>query len=504
MQTSLPGQAAETYAADVVVVGAGNAALTAALAARESGASVLVLEAATEELRGGNSRFSGAIFRIAHDGLDDLLPLVTEESRSWRDRVRVGPYSRERYLSDLDTVTGGQYDRELTDRVIDESYDTVRWMHGHGVAWELTVGKLIDPDKIGPDEVYELPAGGAFRAEDEGVGLMANLFAAAERAGVEVWYDAPVVDLLMDGSTCTGVLVRRPDGDVRVNGVVVLAGGGFEANPELRQRWLGPGWDMVKVRGTRYNQGAPLTAAMRAGGQAYGHWGGCHAVPIDNAAPAVGDLRMTDKYSRYSYPYAVMVNSAGQRFVDEGEDEVWLTYAKTGSAVRSQPGGWAVQIFDQKTVHLLEPRYSTGVPVEADSLDGLAGKLGLDPVALQSTVDTFNAACPGGEFTAFGKDGLTARPDGQPVKSNWAQRIDEPPFVAYTVACGITFTFGGLRIDTDARVLDITERPMPSLYATGELTGGFFYHNYPAGSGLVRGAVFGRIAGRNAATAACQ
>lgn len=494
----------ESVNVDVVVVGAGNAGLVAALSAREAGARVLVLEAAPEELRGGNSRFTGGIFRVAHNGLDHLMPLLTEESRQWAGRVSVDPYPADRYHADMASTTGGRADPDLVEVLISESYDVVRWMHERGVRWELSVGKLIDPAKLPAGESYSLPPGGALRAANEGLGLMDDLFAAVDRAGIEVWYDAPVVDLIMHGSSCTGVVIRRPTGDTRVRGTVVLASGGFEANPEMRQRWLGPGWDLVKVRGTRFNLGVPLAAAMRHGGQPFGHWGGCHSVPLDSDAPPVGDLKMTDKYSRYSYPYGIMVNAEGQRFVDEGEDEVWLTYAKTGAAIRAQTRAWAAQIFDQRTVHLLEPRYATGVPVEADTVEGLAEKLGLDPHALRETVEAFNAACPDGSFDPFHKDGLAARPVGQPPKSNWAQPLDRPPYVAYTVTCGITFTFGGLRIDRNARVLDLAGRPMPGLYATGEITGGFFYHNYPAGAGLVRGAVFGRIAGAAAARHAAE
>lgn len=484
---------------DVIVVGGGNAALVTALAAKEAGASVLVLEAATKDLRGGNSRFTGGIFRVTHEGLDDLLPLVTEKSAGWADKVDVAAYSEEDYLADISSTTDGRADDDLTDTLVKRSLETVRWMHGKGVRWELTVGKLIDPDKIEPGRRYQLPAGGALRANHEGVGLIEDLYAAVEREGIEVWYEAPVVDLVMAGSTCEGVVIRRPGGDHVVRGAVVLASGGFESNPEMRQRWLGPGWDLVKVRGTRFNQGVPLEASMRHGAQAFGHWGGCHAVPLDAHAPDVGDLKYTDKFSRYSYPYAVMVNAEGQRFVDEGEDEVWLTYAKTGDRVRSQPGAKAVQIFDQKTAHLLEPRYSTGSPVTAQSLEELAARLGILPRALEETVGTFNTACSEGEFDPFRKDGLAAEPLGQPRKSNWAQPLDSPPFVAYEVTCGITFTFGGLRINPGAEVVDTAQRVMPGLFATGEITGGFFYLNYPAGAGLTRGAVFGRIAGEAAA-----
>ena len=487
---------------DVVVVGAGNAGLVAALAAKDAGARVLVLEAAPEAERGGNSRFSGGIFRCAHNGMESLLPLITAESARWADRVSVAPYPAEVYMAEYNQSSRGRNDDGLTARVIDESFETVQWMADHGVRWELTVDKLIDPVKIPEDEVYALPPGGALRAADEGVGLIEDLFAAVESVGIDVWYDSPVSELLMDGSTCRGVVIQGTADFSEVHAVAVLAAGGFEANPEMRQRWLGPGWDLVKVRGTRFNMGAVLDAAMEAGAKPVGHWGGCHAVPLDANAPDVGDLRLTDKMSRYSYPYALLLNSECERFVDEGEKHVWLTYAKTGAAIRAQTGAWAFQLFDAKTSHLLEPRYSTGTPIVADDLPTLAGLLGVSPAALIDTVNTFNDACGDGEFDPFSMDGLSATPVGQPVKSNWAQKIDTAPYVVYPVTCGITFTYGGLKVDDTGRVKDVADRVMPGLHATGELTGGFFYHNYPAGAGLVRGAVFGRLAGAGAAVEA--
>ncbi|PFG29823.1 FAD-dependent tricarballylate dehydrogenase TcuA [Paramicrobacterium agarici] len=485
--------------ADVIIVGAGNAALVAALSAHESGARVLVLEAAPHAERGGNSRFTGGIFRIAHDGMDSLLPLITEESAQWKDAVDVDPYTVETYREEYARVSRGQQSDTLSSAVIEDSYDTVSWMVEKGVKFELAVGKLIDPENIEEGQRYRLPPGGAFRAANEGVGLIEDLFRAVENAGIEVWYNAPVSELIMQGSTCTGVRVQREDVHHEVRGNVVLASGGFEANPQMRQKWLGPGWDLVKVRGTRFNTGAGLMAAMDAGAKAVGHWGGCHAVPLDANAPDVGDLRVTDKMSRYSYPFALLINAEGERFVDEGEDHVWLTYAKTGKAVRAQTGAWAFQLFDSKTTHLLEPRYSTGTPIVADTVAELAEKLGVPADAVEQTVRAFNAACTDGEFDPFGLDGLSARPEGQPAKSNWAQRIDKGPYTAYPVTCGITFTYGGIGVDDEARVVDFAGRVMPGLFATGEVTGGFFYHNYPAGAGLVRGAVFGRKAGRNAA-----
>lgn len=487
---------------DVVVVGAGNAALVAALAAHDRGARVLVLEAAGYDERGGNSRFSGGIFRIAHSGLADLLPLVADGDVQNLDRVSVAPYPAEQYFGDLQTTSGNLSDQGLITELVEQSYPTVRWMADHGVQWELAVGKLVDPSKLAAGETYVLPPGGALRSVHEGIGLVDCLFRAVEAAGIDIWYDAPAQTILTAGSTVEGVRVRRREAMVDVHGTVVLASGGFEANPEMRRQYLGGGWDLVKVRGTRFNMGTMLREALHIGAQPTGHWGGCHAVPLDANAPAVGDLAMTDKTSRYSYPYGILVNVEGDRFVDEGENHVWLTYAKTGAAVRAQTRALAFQIFDQKTLHLLEPRYATGTPIEADSIAELAVALGVPPRRLEQTVAAFNAAAAGGEFDPWRLDGKATDASLHPPKSNWAVPLDRPPFVSYPVTCGITFTYGGLKIDEQARVLDTEGVPMPGLYATGEITGGFFYHNYPAGSGLMRGAVFGRIAGESAAAAA--
>lgn len=487
---------------DVIVVGAGNAALVAALSAHEEGAKVLVLEAAPREERGGNSRFAGAIFRMVHEGPDYLAPLLTDDAKGWLPRIELGAYSAEAYYDDVQRTSGGRADPVLVRRLVDGSFDTAMWMRDKGVRWGLSVGKLVDPEKTDPHEKYGLRPGSAVRVEHEGVGLMQNLFDAVEREGIEVWYDSPAHSLLVEGRQVRGVRVQRADDFVDVTGVVVLASGGFEANPELRERYLGHGWDLVKVRGTRFNMGTMLMSALDAGAQAAGHWGGAHASPQDLDCPEVGDLSRTDKMSRYSYPYALMVNIHGERFIDEGEDELVLTYAKTGAAIREQPQGKAFQIFDEKTLRLIEPRYSTGTPVQADTIGELAQKLGLPATQLEQTVATFNAVTSDGEFNPFINDGLKAAPEGQPVKSNWALPLDSPPFTVYKVTCGITFTYGGLKINEQAQVIDKVGKPMAGLFAAGELTGGFFYHNYPAGAGLMRGAVFGRIAGRSAAATA--
>jgi tricarballylate dehydrogenase len=494
-----------THDFDVIVVGAGNAGLTAALAAHEAGARVLVLEAANEAERGGNSRFTGGIFRAIHDGLEAIKPILHPENAKWEGRVETAPYTVEDYTADWMATSQGRQDLELMQLTVERSFDTLVWMHEKGVDFDLSADKQVDPDKQADGTLVGLPPGGAIRAYHEGVGLMQNLFDAVEQAGIDVWYDAPGHDLITSGSTVLGVRVRREDEFVDVHGTVVLAAGGFEANPEMRLRYLGPGWDLVRVRGTRFNTGAMLRKSIDAGAQPTGHWGGAHAVPLDAAAPPVGDLRITDKMSRYSYPWSLLVNNEGKRFVDEGEAHVWLTYAKTGWAVRAQPSAMGYQIFDQKTLHLLEPRYSTGTPVVAETIEELADKLGISKAGLVKTVSDFNAAVPSDaeeRNNPFDLDGVKAEPEDQPTKSNWSRRIDQGPFVCYPVTCGVTFTYGGIKIDADARVLNQEGKPMPGLYGTGEITGGFFYYNYGAGAGLMRGAVFGRIAGTNAAAKA--
>ncbi|MDR7468748.1 MAG: FAD-dependent tricarballylate dehydrogenase TcuA, partial [Armatimonadota bacterium] len=296
-----------------------------------------------------------------------------------------------------------------------------------------------------------------------------------------------------------GVSVRGPAGPADLEApAVILACGGFEANPEMRARYLGPGWDTVIVRGTASSTGEMLDAVLRIGGQPHGHWSGCHATPVDAAAPRVGDLRLTDRTNRLSYPYGIMVNTEGRRFVDEGEDFSPYTYARIGRAILAQPQNRAWQIFDQQTVDLLEERYATGRPVRAETLAELAEAMGVPRAALEETVATFNAAARAGRFDPTARDGRSTT-GLRPPKSNWALPLESPPFVAYPVTCGITFTYGGLRVDEQARVLDTENKLILGLYATGEITGGFFYFNYPAGAGLMRGAVFGRMAGEESA-----
>ena len=483
---------------DVVVVGAGNAALTAALSAHQSGARVLVLEKAPEAEKGGNSRFSGGLFRFAYDSIEDLKPLRPEVPAAEWDRVEAGQYDPDRYMADILRVTQGEANRELATTLTRESQPTMVWMTELGVKWEWT---FLWSQTSG--ERLRFNPGSVLGARKKGVGLMEYLFAATEGAGIDIAYESKMVGFMQDDTgRVTGIRIRTPGGtEDAPAGAVVLASGGFESNPEMRARYLGPGWDRVKVRGTRFNTGETLRMALDIGAMPVGHWQGCHATPIDANAAAVGELHMTDLTNRLSYPYCVMVNVFGKRFMDEGEDTGAFTYVKTGRTILTQPQGLAYQIFDQKTMHLLEERYSTGNPIIADTIQELEGKLSLPTGSLVSTIQDFNAAVQPGEFDPGTKDGKNTLGLEVP-KSNWALPIDSPPYHVYPAACGITFTFGGVKIDTQARVIDTEGNPMPGLYATGEITGDFFYHNYPGGTGLVRGAVFGKIGGAVAAAEA--
>jgi tricarballylate dehydrogenase len=352
--------------------------------------------------------------------------------------------------------------------------------------------------KVG--DTFKWSPGAVIRARHEGVGLSAMWFRTAERDGVEVRYDTAVVRLLQDRrGHVTGVGVQGPEGFAEISAsAVVLGCGGFEANPEWRARYLGRPWDHAKVRGTRYNTGDGLRMAMALGALPHGQWTGCHSTPIDADAPPHGDRKLTDKTNRLSYPYGVLVNARGLRFFDEGEDFQFYTYAKLGGIILNEPGGIGWQIFDAKVTHLLEGRYKTGTPLSADSLDALADKLPLDRAACRRTLEAYNAAVTEGPFDPTVRDGLATR--GLPLpKSNWAQRLDAPPYLAYPVTGGITFTFGGVRVNDRAQVLSTSWTPIPGLYACGEMVGGLFHGNYPGGTGLMSGAVFGRLAGSQAA-----
>jgi len=482
---------------DVIVVGAGNAALAASVSARNAGAQrVLVLEKAPEEMRGGNTHYSGGLLRIAFDRTEDLLRLVPRARELPGFVEGIEPYPREAFWSDLRRMTDNRTDPQLAEILIGNSYETASWMAEHGIRFEpaLSLGAV----RVG--SVIKWPKGAIVRAANEGVGLSRMWFAAAQKSGVEVRYATAATRLLQNhqGRVC-GVAVRDASGLHELAArSVVLACGGFEANVAWRAQYLGRPWDHAKVRGTRHNQGDGLRMALEIGAMPWGQWSGCHATPINAEAPAFGDRQLTDKTNRLSYIYGVMINRPGLRFVNEGEDQALFTYAKFGGSILNQPGGIAYQIFDAKVAHLLEPRYSTSQPRTAERIDELMRQIDVDHSTAVKTIEDFNAAAGHGTFNPGERDGMRTEGLALP-KSNWAQRIDTPPFTAWPVTGGITFSFGGLKTNERAQVIGTGWEPIPGLYTCGEMVGGLFHNNYPGGSGLMSGAVFGRIAGASAA-----
>ncbi len=484
---------------DVIVVGAGNAALCAALSAEENGSKVLVLECAPKDLRGGNSQFTAGAIRFAYNGLDDLLQVMPDLSDTEIETTDFGTYTEDQFFDDMFRVTQHRTNPDLCEVLVRKSFDTIRWMREKGVRFVPIYGRQA----FKVDGKFKFWGGLTVEASGGGPGLVDSLIASAEKRGIDIWYSARALEILTDGTAVTGIRIRK-DGEIQDLPAksVVLAAGGFQANTEMRTRYLGPNWDLAKVRGTPFNTGDGIRMALDIGASPAGNWSGCHAVGWERNAPEFGDLAVGDGFQKHSYPFGLIVNANGKRFVDEGADFRNYTYAKYGREVLAQPGHFAWQIFDQKTVHLLRDEYRIKqvTKVKSDTLEGLAEQLeGVDPQGFLQTIKDYNAAVQTDiPFNPNVKDGRSTKGLDLP-KSNWANTIDEGPFEAYAITCGITFTFGGLRIDTQAQVQSTDYTPIKGLFAAGELVGGIFYNNYPGGTGLINGAVFGKIAGKSAA-----
>ncbi len=492
---------AETF--DVIVVGAGNAALAASVSAKENGAErVLVLEKAPREMRGGNTHWSGGVLRFAFDDpheIGPLVPGVEEEFENFYDGIQ--PYTKEDYHGDLMRVTSGRTDPVLSRVLVDNSQDTVKWMNKVG---RIKMEPAVTLSAVRKGNMMVWARGLVVRAAHEGVGLSRSWFSTAEQMGVDIRYGSAVTELIVgEDGRIAGVKVRDDDGMKTFYArSVVLGAGGFEANVQMRTQHIGPLVGAAKVRGTPHNQGDGLRMAMAIGAMPWGQWSGCHATPISADWGDFAPREMTDRSNRLSYVYGLMLNRKGRRFVDEGEDGALFTYAKFGRAILAEPGAKAWQIFDQKVVHLLEPRYQTSAPITADTIEGLIEQLDIeDKAEALRTVKAYNAAANDADerYDPTRKDGLATTGGLTPPKTNWAVKIDKAPYYAYSATGGITFTFGGLKVNEHAQVIGTDWRPIKGLYCCGEMVGGLFYDNYPAGTGLVSGATFGRIAGRNAA-----
>jgi tricarballylate dehydrogenase len=483
-----------TETADVVVVGGGNAGYCAAHAAALRGRRVTLIERAQAAEAGGNSFFTAGAIRMTHDGIDGLRDLVEPDERM--AATEVPPYSARQFHADMERTTSGRCDPQLTRVLVAESAPAVRWLKALGVPFRLMYERQAYQR---PDGSYLFWGGLAVGSVAGGKGLMARHQQIAARLGVEVQYERLGVALRRDGPGVTGVHWSAPDGTSGLLAAadVVLAAGGFEADAGLRRRYLGEGWQHAKVRGTPLNDGRMLRAAMDVGAARAGDWSSAHSVAWDAGAPPTGDRELTNQLTRQSYPLGIIVNRDGRRFVDEGADFRNYTYARYGADILRQPGSVAFQIFDAATRPLLRPEEydSPGVSEHvAATIGELATACGIDVEGLRQTVAEFNASVRREvPFDPTVRDGRSARLELP--KTNWANPIETPPFYAYPVTCGITFTFGGLRTDVRARVLDKSGAIIPGLYACGEMLGGLFSGNYPGGSGLTAGVVFGRRAG---------
>jgi len=487
------------FDADVIVVGAGNAAACAALAARDAGAKVIMIESAPMEARGGNTSYTAGAMRFAYRDVQDLISVVGPLSDSDLANIDFGAYTESEFFDDMFRVTEFRTDMDLCEVLVTKSRATLQWMRSQGVRFQPSLGRQA----FRIEGRFKFWGGVSCEVWGGGPGLVDALLATAERKGVQIQYETPAVALLHDDDGVHGVRVRHKSVTRNLTApAVVLACGGFESNAEMRARYLGTNWDLAKVRGTRYNTGVGIQMALDIGAMPYGHWSGAHSVAWDQNAPAFGDLRIGDAYQKHSYPLGIVVNRNGERFLDEGADFRNYTYAKYGSAILQQPGMVAWQIFDSQVKHLLRDEYRIRevTKVQAQTIEELVAQMeGVDSRRCIETIRAFNEAVDRDvPFSPNIKDGKGTRELVVP-KSNWANAIEVPPFEAYAVTCGVTFTFGGLKIGTDASVEDSSGHVIPGLFAAGEIAGGLFYHNYPGGTGLTSGAVFGKIAGENAA-----
>jgi tricarballylate dehydrogenase len=459
----------QTY--DVLVAGGGNAALCAAITARQAGASVLLLESAPKAFRGGNSRHTRNL-RAMHDAPNDVL---------------IEKYQEDEYWDDLLRVTAGNTDEALARMTIRASSGVFGWMRDCGVRFQPSLTGTLN---LGRTNAFFLGGGKA---------LVNAYYLTAERLGVDIIYDTEVLALNMDDGAVRSadITLRGFPETVRAR-CVVAAAGGFQANLDWMRQYWGDAVDNFVIRGTPFNRGRVLRNLLDQGVGAIGDPTQCHAVALDARAPKF-DGGITTRLD--SVPYSVVVNQNGDRFYDEGED-VWpKRYAIWGRLIAQQPGQIAYSICDSKAFPLFMP--SVYPAIKADTIEELATRMKLDPVKVRQTIDQYNAAIPAGQsFDNLRLDGnhtvgLT------PNKTNWARGVDKGPFYGYPLRPGITFTYLGVRVNDKAQVLMENGQPSGNLFASGEImAGNILGRGYLAGFGMTIGTVFGRIAGREAANRA--
>ncbi len=449
---------------DVLVIGGGNAALCAAMTAREAGADVLLLESAPREFRGGNSRHTRNL-RYCHASANAFL---------------TGPYLEDEFYNDLLLVTKGKTNEELARYTIRESTNIGYWMEQHGGRFQPAMRGTLH---LARTNAFFLGGGKA---------LMNAYYATAERLGVKILYEATAEELELEEGLFTAAAFdhggRRCTARARA---VVLASGGYQANLAwLKEAW-GPPAENFIIRGSPYDTGRMLRVMLDKGARPIGDPRQGHAVAIDARAPKFdgGIVTRLD-----CVPFGIVVNREARRFYDEGEEFWPKRYAIWGRLVAQQPGQIAFCLIDSKSIDLFMP--SVFPPIDAESIRGLAEKLELDPEALDATVSAFNAAARPGAFDPAALDGC-ATEGIEPAKSHWARPLDTPPFYAYPLRPGITFTYLSLTVNRRAQVVMQDGAPAANIFAAGEImSGNILGQGYMAGFGMTIGTVFGRIAGK--------
>ena len=452
---------------DVVVAGGGNAALCAAISAARAGRSVIVVEGAPKFYRGGNTRHTRNV-RVAQDG---SAPNMT------------GAYEPEEFWDDLQRVTGGQTDERLARLTIARSSELLPWLSEQGVKFGPPLGGTLS---LGRTNAFFL--GG-------GRGELNSLYRAAAKLGVEVLYDAPVVGIKIENGFFTSLTVKLKDELKEISGrSLVAAAGGFEANIEWLKRYWGPSADNFLIRGTPYNRGEVLRMLLEKGVMATGDPTQCHAVAIDARAPRF-DGGIATRLD--SIIFGIVVNKHAERFYDEGEDLWPKRYAIWGRLVAQQPDQIAYSIIDAKSMSLFMP--SVFPPISANTIGELADQLNLNRVTLDATIAEFNAAVRLGTFDPTSLDDCRTERLRVP-KSHWARAIDQPPYFAYPLRPGITFTYLGVKVNSDGRMVMNGGKAAANMFAAGEImAGNVLGKGYLAGIGMTIGSVFGRIAGEGAA-----
>ena len=479
---------ADANSLDLVVVGCGIAGLSAAASALQAGARVAILERSVKEERGGQTRWTEALLRMKSESepSDDFEAHFAKNAGHYLDPELIAETARDWANWPSIVKTLGFTDPEVIATFAASAGPTVGWLKSFGVKFDFLPTYFITAC-----QPRMAPVGG-------GLALVEALAGWCEKNGGQFFYETTARTLIQDeDGHVIGVRAIGPGHkpiEFRAQSVV-LASGGFEGNPEMLTHYLGPRARYIRpvARGGYYNKGEGIRMALAAGAAPCGDYGSFHAEPLDPRSGATEPVVLV-------FNYGILVNKLGQRFIDEAPATVDATYESITRIIFEQPDGIAWCILDSQIDDVPNWRRSVRSdqpPVAAATMQDLASKLGLDAQDLVTTVKAYNAACPAGPFKPLELDRLATRPGYGPKKSNWARRIEKPPFLAFPIICGNCFTFGGLKVDGHARVIDTDGAPIPGLYAAGE-TIGLYYGTYPGATSVLRGAVFGRIAGQHA------